>query len=328
VQYIGEKPPRIVEVERGEVVTYFQRLLHTAKAFSRSFVETYSHRDSTSQTKPKLGIALGGGFARGLAHVGVLKVLEDEGIPVDYVAGTSVGAVIGAAYCSGVSARELEEIAKMVRFRDFARWTVSRYGICNNDRMAVFLPRVVKVKTFEELRIPLAVAATDFVTGEPVVIRSGPICDPVRASCAYPGMFAPVQVDGHLLVDGMLGHPVPTTPLREMGADHVIGVHLSAHWVQRGPRHLFDIIGQCFSIAQARMSFHWRKDADLLLEPEVDGFAYDEFERSAELIAKGEAAMRTALPELKKLLELPAAIKRGLQVAATEAEVKPHMTAA
>ena len=91
------------------------------------------------------------------------------------MAGTSVGSVIAAAFCSGVSAKELEEISKMVRFRDFARWTLSRYGICNNDRMQEFLPRVVRVKTFEELKIPLAVAATDFVSGEPVVFQSGPI---------------------------------------------------------------------------------------------------------------------------------------------------------
>jgi NTE family protein len=254
----------------------------------------------------KLGIALGGGFARGLAHVGVLKVLEEEGIAIDYLAGTSVGSVIAAAFCSGVSAKELEEIAGMVRFRDFARWTLSRYGICNNDRMKIFLPRILKVNSFEELKIPLAVAATDFLTGEPVVFQRGPICDPVRASCAYPGMFAPVEIDGRLLVDGMLGHAVPTTPLREMGAGYVIGIALSAHWVRlRGPRHLFDVIGQCFSIAQARMSVHWRKDADLVLEPNVEGFGYDAFERSAELIANGERAMRAALPALKEALSLP-----------------------
>jgi NTE family protein len=236
----------------------------------------------------------------------VLKVLEEEGIAIDYLAGTSVGSVIAAAFCSGVSAKELEEIAKMVRFRDFARWTLSRYGICNNDRMSVFLPRVLKAKTFDELRIPLAVTATDFLTGEPVVFRSGPICEPVRASCAYPGMFAPVEVGGRLLVDGMLGHAVPTTPLRQMGADCVIGICLSAHWVRlSGPRHLFDVIGQCFSIAQARMSVHWKKDADLVLEPEVEGFAYDAFDRSAELIANGERAMRAALPALKQALKAP-----------------------
>ncbi len=308
------------------MVTYLQRLVRSAKAFSHELTRVSSKHSPTPPKKPKLGIALGGGFARGLCHVGILKVLEEENIAIDYMAGTSVGSVIAAAFCSGVSARELEEIAKMVRFRDFARWTLSRYGICNNDRMQEFLPRVVKVKTFEELKIPLAVAATDFVTGEPVVFQSGPICDPVRASCAYPGMFAPVQVDGRWLVDGMLGHAVPSTPLREMGADYVIGVYLNAHWVQvRGPRHLFDVIGQCFSIAQARMSAGWRKDADLVLEPDVDGFTYDGFDRSAELIASGARAMRAALPALKEFLQVKSEAANELLA---KAEAKPHLTAA
>src|SRR5712691_10965152 len=121
----------------------------------------------------KIGLALGGGFARGIAHIGVLKVLEKENIPVDFIAGTSVGALIGAAYCSGVSAAELEQCANRVRFKHFARWTLSRYGFASNQRMIGFLNRVLKVKTFEELRIPLAVTATDFSTGEGVVFQSG-----------------------------------------------------------------------------------------------------------------------------------------------------------
>jgi NTE family protein len=259
-----------------------------------------------TRVRPKLGIALGGGFARGIAHIGVLKVIEEERIPIDFVAGTSVGSLIGAGYCSGISAKELEEIAHLVRFRDFARWTLSRWGFCTNDRMESFLGRVVKCKTFEELKIPLAVTATDFFTGDPVVLNRGSIIPTVRASCAYPGMFLPVEIDGRMLIDGMLAHAVPTTPLRTMGADRVLGIYLSAHWVRiDGPRHLFDVIGQCFSIAQARMSEQWKKDADLVIEPKIDGFSYDAFDRAAELIAAGETAMREALPEVRAWLETP-----------------------
>ena len=123
--------------------------------------------------RPSIGIALGGGFARGLAHIGVLKVLEENNIPIDYIAGTSVGAVIGAAYASGVSGKELTEIAALVRFKDIGRYTISRYGLCSNDRLIGLLQRVLRVRTFEELRIPLAVTATDFVSGEPVIFRKG-----------------------------------------------------------------------------------------------------------------------------------------------------------
>jgi NTE family protein len=256
---------------------------------------------------PAIGLALGGGFARGMAHIGVLKVLEEEGIPVRVVTGTSVGALIGAAYCSGLSIAELNKVAHSCRFTTFARWTVSRYGFASNDRMEVFLNHTLKVKTFEELRIPLGVTATDFNTGEGVVFHSGSIIDPVRASCAYPGMFLPVNIRGRWLVDGMLSHPVPTRPLREMGAERVLAVHLKGQWSKDGaPRHLFDVIGQSFAIAQDKMSHLWRGDADLVIEPDVAGFAYDDFKRAGDLIRCGEAAMRQALPEVRKWLQVPA----------------------
>jgi NTE family protein len=252
---------------------------------------------------PAIGIALGGGFARGIAHVGVLKVLEQEGIPVRVVAGTSVGALIGAAYCSGVTVDELHEMAHNVRFTTFARWTLSRCGFASNDRMISFLTRFLKVKTFEELRIPLGVTATDFNNGEGVVFHSGSIIDPVRASCAYPGMFLPVQIRGRYLVDGMLSHPVPTCPVRDMGADRVLAVHLKGTWANGGaPRHLFDVIGQSFAIAQDAMSTVWRQAADLVIEPDVAGFAYDDFKRADDLVRVGEVAMKNALPEVRKWL--------------------------
>jgi NTE family protein len=252
-------------------------------------------------TIPSIGLALGGGFARGIAHVGILKVFETENIPIRYIAGTSVGALIGAAYCSGVTPDELEQIASRVRFRDLARWTLSRYGFATNLRMIGFLDRILKVKTFEELRIPLAITATDFNTGEGVVFRSGPLAEAVRASCAYPGVFLPVSVNGRLLVDGMLAHSLPSQPVRDMGADKVIAVNLKSSWgTSEGPRHIFDVIGQCFSIAQNMNCIASRQCADLVIEPDVTGYRYDDFEHSADLVRIGEAAARAALPELRK----------------------------
>ena len=255
---------------------------------------------------PAIGVALGGGFARGMAHIGVLKVLEEEGVPIRVVTGTSVGALIGASYCSGLSLEDLEKVAHSCRFTTFARWTVSRYGFASNDRMVTFLTRTLKVKTFEELRIPLGVTATDFNTGQGVVFHSGSIIDPVRASCAYPGMFLPVEIRGRYLVDGMLSHPVPTRPLRDMGAERVLAVHLKGTWAKGGaPRHLFDVIGQSFAIAQDAMSSLWKDAADIVVEPDVAGFAYDDFKRAGDLIRSGEVAMRQAMPEVRKWLETP-----------------------
>ena len=282
------------------------KVIRSVQAFGRELSRTSS---ATAEAKrvPAIGLALGGGFARGIAHVGVLKVLEEEGIPVRMIAGTSVGALIGAAYCSGVTIAELEEVAYKVRFTTFARWTLSRYGFATNDRMVSFLTRTLKVQTFEELHIPLGVTATDFNTGEGMVFTSGSIIDPVRASCAYPGMFLPVEIRGRWLVDGMLSNPVPTRPLRAMGAERVLAVQLKGQWSKTtAPRHLFDVIGQSFAIAQDMMSTVWRSAADLVIEPDVGGFDYDDFKRAGELIRVGELAMRRALPEVRKWLEAPA----------------------
>ncbi len=291
------------------------KVIRSVQAFSREL----SRRSSATESKrmPAIGVALGGGFARGIAHIGVLKVLEEEGIPVRMVAGTSVGALIGAAYCSGLTIAELEEVAHKVRFTTFVRWTLSRFGFASNDRMVSFLARTLKVQKFEELRIPLGVTATDFHTGEGAVFRTGSIIDPVRASCAYPGMFLPVEIRGRWLVDGMLSNPVPTRPLREMGAERVLAVQLKGQWSKTtAPRHLFDVIGQSFAIAQDMMSSVWRTAADVVIEPDVAGFDYDDFKRADELIRAGELAMRRALPEVRKWLEVPAETDAPVKVPA------------
>lgn len=290
--------------ECGVPVKNLGKVVRAVQAFGREL----SRKPNTSESTrtPAIGVALGGGFARGIAHIGVLKVLEEEGIPVRMIAGTSVGALIGAVYCSGHSIAELEEVAHRVRFTTFARWTLSRYGFASNDRMVSFLAQILKVKTFEEMRIPLGVTATDFNTGGGAVFTSGSIIDPVRASCAYPGMFLPVEIDGRWFVDGMLSYPVPTRPLREMGAERVLAVQLKGQWSKSTvPRHLFDVIGQSFAIAQDRMGPLWRSAADVVIEPDVAGFDYDDFSRADELIRVGELAMLRALPHVRKWLEVP-----------------------
>jgi NTE family protein len=289
------------------------KIVRSVQAFGREFKRQHQNGHVAPvepARRPRIGVALGGGFARGLAHIGVLKVLEEENIPIDFLAGTSVGSVIGAAYASGVCAKELEEIAALVRFKDFSRWTFSRFGLFSNDKMALFLTKFLRCKTFEELRIPLAVTATDILTGEPAVFTSGPLVDPVRASCAYPGMFLPVNINGRLLVDGLLAHGVPSTPLRDMGAERVVAIYLSAHWVKpKGPRHVFDLIGQCFSIAQAKMCGPWKAASDIVVEPAIGEFGYDDFNRAPDLIRAGEMATRAVMAQIHEWMPDPAAPK-------------------
>jgi NTE family protein len=285
-------------------VKHLGKIIRSVQAFGRELSRKAAPPVTASRI-PAIGVALGGGFARGIAHIGVLKVLEQEGIPVRVIAGTSVGALIGACYCSGLSPAEMEEVARNTRFTSFARWTLSRCGFASNDRMISYLTRTLKCKTFEDLRIPLGITATDFNTGEGVIFHSGSVIDPVRASCAYPGMFLPVEIRGRYFVDGMLSHPVPTRPVREMGAERVLAVHLKGTWSNGGPpRHLFDVIGQSFAIAQDAMASLWRGAADIVIEPDVAGFGYDDFKRAKDLIKVGEAAMYAALPEVRKWMQV------------------------
>ena len=281
-------------------------IVRSVRALKRELSHSHSQTSKTGR-RPRLGIALSGGFARGLAHIGVLKVLEEAGVKPDFVAGTSVGAVIGALYCSGVSVYEMAEMAGPLRFKDFARYCVSRLGLCSNDRMTQLLLRTCKVRTFEELQTPLAVIATDFLSGEPVLFRNGDLIDPVRASCAYPGIFTPVSVNGRLMVDGLLAHCVPAVPVREMGAEKVISVSFRARWVRSGsPKHVLDVIGQCFSIASTNMDGVWQAVTDVSIVPEVDAFGYDSFDQASGLIAAGEKEARAVLPQIQAMMNMPA----------------------
>lgn len=260
--------------------------------------------------QPRLGIALGGGFARGLAHIGVLKVLEEEGLRVECLAGTSSGSLIAGAYASGVPLDEIAEVARRTSWKDFGQWTLSRMGLATNHRLDAFVRRVFRTLRFENLKIPLAVVATDLVSGRPVVFTSGELGLAIRASCAYPGLFLPVKANGSLLVDGMLTSSVPAEAARQLGATVVAAVNLYNIDPNDPPRSLVDVLARSFSIAQRTADPVWRKQSDLVVEPEVGKFRWDDFERADELVAAGELAMKAALPRLKRLLQ-PKAFARA-----------------
>jgi len=250
----------------------------------------------------RLGIALGGGFARGIAHLGVLSVLEKENIPVDYLAGTSAGAMLAIAYASGHPIAEIVAQARATRFKDFGNWRLSWMGLASNQKLEHYPRKYLGVSTFEELKIPLAIAATDLGKAEPVYFTSGPLGPALRASCAYPGMFVPVELNGRVLVDGFLSAPVPVDAVRKMGADVVIAVFLEAA-NNRKPTSIVDVIGLSFAILQRHADLEWRRTADIIIEPVVKDFLWDDFEKTSELIAAGEAAARAALPKIRAALE-------------------------
>jgi NTE family protein len=252
--------------------------------------------------RPKVGVALGGGFARGIAHIGVLRVLEEHEIPIDYIAGTSVGALIAAGYASGTTLDEMGRQGSGTRFKDFGRWTLSRMGMASNDRLEDFLHRFTTAKYFNQLKIPLCIVATDLLKGESVHFTEGEIGPALRASCAYPGLFLPVEHQGHFLVDGFLTEQVPAPAVRELGAELVISVHLEPGLLDSKPRNTIEVISRSFSIIQTVANQPWRGATDVLIEPNVHHVLWDEFVKTPLLIAAGEDAAYAALPMIKELL--------------------------
>src|SRR5438270_3083545 len=276
--------------------------------------EKMHSRTGTPSQRPGIGLALGGGFARGFAHLGVLKVLQQRQIRVSHIAGSSVGSILGAAYASGAPLERIIEICRAVRFRDIARWRVSRLGLASNQRLGVLMERVFGSRQFEDLQVPLAVVATDLSTGEPVVFTQGNLVDAIRASCAFPGLFEPVEIGTRCLADGGLVAPVPTQAARGLGAQTVIGVSVGLQDGHRGaPTNIFQVVSRAVSAAQKHQLEIWESHADLVLRPDVQSLAWDDFDRADEAIAAGAAATLRALPRIEKLLKQKQDAEQDLQ---------------
>jgi len=255
---------------------------------------------------PRIGLALGGGFARGMAHVGVLRVFEKHGIPIHAIAGVSAGAMCAAAYASGTTPDEIEAIARTMRFKDVARWTISRLGFAGSDRMALFLRRLLKTTDFEKMRLPLAVVASDLTTGKPVVFRErGDVILPIRSSCSYPGLFTPIRYNGYCLVDGMVSMEVPARPLRDMGCTHIVSVSIPDSTDCLDPRSVFSVITRCFQIMNGRTQTEWRRWSNLVISPDVAGLSWDSFEQCSCLVEAGEKAAEAAVTEIRRWLPEP-----------------------
>jgi NTE family protein len=253
--------------------------------------------------RPGIGLALGGGFARGFAHLGVLQVLEENDIPISCIAGTSVGSILGAAYASGAPLSRIIGACRKLRFKDIARWHVSRLGLASNQRLEDLIESVFETRRFEDLRIPTAVVATDLGSGEPVIFTRGGLVEAIRASCAFPGLFEPVEIGTRCLADGGLVAPVPTQAARSLGASLVMGVSVGLQETHCGkPANIFQVVSRAVSAAQKHQFEVWERYADLVIRPDVQSLAWDDFHRADEAIEAGAAATRPALARLRALL--------------------------
>jgi NTE family protein len=249
---------------------------------------------------PRIGLALGGGFARGIAHAGILTAFERHGIPLHCITGVSAGSIVAAAYASGVTPAEIGRAGSSVRFRDVARWSLCRMGFMATERMKRFLQRLLKAHCFEDMQIPLGIVATDLCTGDAVSFKdTGDVFVPIRASCAYPGLFQPVRAGDRLLVDGAMSIEIPALTARELGATHVISVQLSSGTYTRPPGDVFQVIRRCFQIMQGRTEEAWRQASDLVISPDLQAIEWDSFEAGPEMVKAGEAAALAALPTIR-----------------------------
>lgn len=246
-----------------------------------------------TEGKTRIGLALGGGFTRAIAHAGVLRVFEREGIPIHSIAGVSSGAIVAAAFASGCSSFEIETAAQAMQF--------SSPECLTSFAMGDFLRGLLRKTIFEEMQIPLAIVASDLTAGAPVIFKEkGDMLMPIQASCAYPGLFPPVRYMDHCLVDGMVSMDVPAAPLRRMGATHVISVRLPSPTEGFDPKDVQSVVQRSFQVMMGRNGSQWRRSSDVVITPEVKDCGWNALEIAQQMIEAGERAAEAALPQILK----------------------------
>ena len=261
-----------------------------------------------STKRKTIGLALSGGGARGFAHVGVVKAFEDHGIPIDCVAGTSAGSFVGAAIAAGLSADKLREFGDGFNWFKISGLSYSTRGLLSNARMKSFIERHMDSLRFEDLKIPFAAVACDLETGSEVVLKGeGDVSEAVRASCAIPGVFAPVpDANGRLLVDGGVVSPVPVNALKQFGPDIIVAVDLmgagsSFKSIPRTPVGMFILSAM---VLMRSISKEQHFSADVVIIPEIGHIRPDQMGKSDELFELGLAAGEEKIPEIKRLMEV------------------------
>ena len=250
----------------------------------------------------KIGLALGGGAARGFAHVGVIKTLEAHGIVPDLVAGTRAGAVVGALYAAGNDGFALQKLAHKLDESKISDWSLPDRGVLKGDALQKFINEVVGQRPLEGLKKPFGAVATDLASGEGILFRTGNTGQAVRASATVPGVFRPVPISGREYVDGGLSSLIPVRHARQMGADVVIAVDISARPGNQNVRGTLDILLQTFTIMGQNMAHYELKDADVVIRPKVGNVGSTDFSARHDAILEGEQAALAALPQIKEAL--------------------------
>ena len=257
--------------------------------------------------KVRIGLALGGGAARGFAHIGVIKALESQGIDADFVVGTSAGSVVGALYAAGNSGFELQRMAFDMDEAAISDWAMPLFGrssgVLKGDALQAYVNKAVHNVPIEKLKIPFGAVATDLKNGQPILFRRGNTGMAVRASSSVPGVFQPVVIAGHTYVDGGLVAPVPVRFAREMGADFIIAVNISSQTDQQAAASSLEVLMQTFAIMGQRINQFELKDADIVIQPKLGTMKGSDFNGRNLAILAGEQAAFAVMPQLKEKLQ-------------------------
>ena len=250
--------------------------------------------------KRKVTLVLGGGSARGLAHIGVIKVLEREKIPIDMVVGTSMGSLIGAAYAIGIPNDKMEKIACGFSTRKLLDPIIPRMGLLAGDKLEKVIRSIIGENGFRDCRVPFAAVTTDIERNEEVVYTSGDLAKIIRASCSWPGIFNPVKVDGRMLVDGGIKNSVPTRIAKDLGADYILAVDVGFCVKEGKMENVFQMIIQSFQIMGHELNKYQAREADRVIEVDLGDLDQVAFERAIEAIKKGEKCTEAKIDEIKK----------------------------
>jgi NTE family protein len=260
----------------------------------------------TKEILPKVGIALGGGGARGFAEIGVLRVLEQEKIPVNVVVGTSVGSLIGAIYADSGRVLDAEFIAVSIKDEDIFDYRAFSFfsgGFVKGEKLELFLNTHLKNKNIENMAVPFGAVAVDLRTGQAVLFDNGPVARAVHASSAIPGVFVPVEIGGKIYVDGGVTDPIPVDFAKKKGADVVIAVAISPALPPVAPKNPIEIAFHAITIMSSKIGELGVKDADVVIRPDVGNVAYDDFTQKKRLIDAGEKAARAAIPAIREAIK-------------------------
>jgi len=250
---------------------------------------------------PKLGLALGGGAARGFAHIGVIQVLEEAGLRPDFVAGTSAGSVVAALYASGKTGAQLQQIGESMEEAAISDWTLPVFnsGVLRGDALAKYVNQQVGGRAIENMTVPLGIVATDLYSGEMMVFQRGDTGMAVRASSAVPAIFQPVKISGRSYVDGGLVSPVPVRAARRMGAQLVLAIDISSPPDSSGTDGTIAVLLQTASIMGKSINAFELKEADVVVRPDLRAVSSADFSSRKKAIEAGRRAMRELLPQLR-----------------------------